>query len=150
MIVSRSLGYSLALIICVVPLSCQEINPRFCEAHPQDGECSSFGGVGIDAGICTSDAQCTKPTPICDIPRGMCVQCTAAETSACAPTTPVCGVDDRCHACGVDADCASLTCLPDGSCASVLDVLYASSTGTSTATCMPDDHCSLARAASLL
>ncbi|HET7500509.1 MAG TPA: right-handed parallel beta-helix repeat-containing protein, partial [Kofleriaceae bacterium] len=70
--------------------------------------------------------------------------------SACGPTTPVCGVDDRCHGCAADADCASLTCLPDGSCASVLDVLYASATGTSTATCMPNDHCSLPRAISLI
>ncbi|HEX3759811.1 MAG TPA: right-handed parallel beta-helix repeat-containing protein [Kofleriaceae bacterium] len=70
--------------------------------------------------------------------------------SACRGTTPVCGADEACHACTADADCASQTCLPDGSCASPLDVLYVSPTGTSVATCMPDDHCSLARALALI
>lgn len=131
----------------VLMLCCQQLNPEFCATHPQDVDCA---GVGIDAGSCTNDSQCVKPTPVCDIARSMCVQCTAAETNACGASTPVCGADEQCHACAVDADCASLTCLPDGSCASVIDVLYVNPDGSDTATCMPDDHCSLARGLSLI
>jgi len=69
---------------------------------------------------------------------------------ACSGATPVCGADEACHACAMDAECASQTCLPDGSCASPLDVLYVSPTGSDLATCMPDDHCSLARALALI
>jgi hypothetical protein len=69
---------------------------------------------------------------------------------ACSGATPVCGADEACHPCALDAECASQTCLPDGSCASPLDVLYVSPTGSDLATCMPDDHCSLARALALI
>jgi hypothetical protein len=68
----------------------------------------------------------------------------------CSGATPVCGADETCHPCALDAECASQTCLPDGSCASPLDVLYVSPTGSDLATCMPDDHCSLARALALI
>lgn len=136
--------------LSMLVLSCRQLNPDFCASHPLDVECAGRGGVGIDAGSCTSDIQCVKPTPVCDIARSMCVECTAAEASACGGSTPLCGADDRCHACVADGDCASLTCLPDGSCASPLDVLFISPGGSDTATCMPDDHCSLARGLSLI
>jgi hypothetical protein len=74
----------------------------------------------------------------------------AGKVGACRGTTPVCGADEACHACTMDADCASQTCLPDGSCASPLDVLYVSPTGSNIATCTPDDHCSLGRAFTLI
>ena len=72
------------------------------------------------------------------------------EVGACRGTTPVCGADEACHACTMDTECASQTCLPDGSCASPLDVLYVGPTSSAVATCMPDDHCSLARALALI
>jgi hypothetical protein len=80
----------------------------------------------------------------------MCVPCLPGKVGACGGAAPVCGLDDACHPCAMDAQCASQTCLPDGSCASPLDVLYASPTGSDVATCMPDDHCSLTRAIALI
>jgi hypothetical protein len=132
--------------------ACRQLNPAFCASHPQDIDCASRAGIGagIDAGMCTEDEQCTDPTPVCDITRSMCVPCKSGEVGACGGTTPVCGADEACHACAMDAECASQTCLPDGSCASPLDVLYVSPDGSDVATCMTDDHCSLARALALI
>jgi hypothetical protein len=150
---SRSLLLRFALTALALP-SCRQLNPEFCASHPQDLDCAGRAGLGagagIDAGMCTEDEQCTDPTPVCDITRSMCVPCTVVEVGACGGTTPVCRTDDACHACTVDTECASQTCLPDGSCASPLDVLYVSPTGSNLATCMPDDHCSLARALALI
>lgn len=130
--------------------SCQQLDPEFCASHPQDVDCARRFGSGIDAGMCTVNEQCSDPTPVCDTARSMCVACTAVEPGACGGPTPVCGSDDACHACTTDPECASQTCLPDGSCASLLDVLYATRGGSDLATCMPDDRCSLARAISLI
>ena len=146
---SIAIAGSLASLSALM-LSCQQLNPQFCTTHPLDVDCAGRAGIGIDAGSCTSDMQCMKPTPVCDIASSMCVQCTAAEASACSGTTPLCGADEVCHGCTIDSECASLTCLPDGACASVLDVLYVNPDGSHTATCMPDDHCSLARGISLI
>ena len=132
--------------------ACRQLNPEFCASHPQDIDCADrFGkGGGIDAGLCTQDEQCTDPTPVCDIVRSMCVPCMPGKMGVCSGATPVCGFDEACHPCAMDAECASQPCLPDGSCASPLDVLYVSPTGSDLATCMPDDRCSLARAIALI
>lgn len=145
---SRALFLGLALVLP----ACRQLNPEFCASHPQDVDCAGRAGIGagIDAGMCTEDEQCMDPTPVCDITRSMCVPCMLGKVGACKGTTPVCGADETCHACTMDAECASQTCLPDGSCASPLDVLYVSPTGSGQATCMPDDHCSLARALALI
>jgi hypothetical protein len=130
--------------------ACRQLNPEFCASHPQDIDCAGRSTAGNDAGLCIQDEQCTDPTPVCDITRSMCVPCMPGKVGACGGATPVCGADDACHPCAMDVQCASQTCLPDGSCASPLDVLYVSPTGSDLATCMPDDHCSLARALALI
>ncbi len=131
--------------------ACRQLDPEFCATHPQDVDCAGRAGSGpIAAGLCTEDEQCTNSTPVCDITRSMCVPCMPGKVGACGGVAPVCGVDEACHPCAMDTDCASQTCLPDGSCASPLDVLYVSPTGSDLATCMPDDHCSLARALALI
>jgi hypothetical protein len=132
--------------------ACRQLDREFCASHPDDVDCIGRAGIGagIDAGLCTQDEQCTNSTPVCDITRSMCVPCMQGKVGACGGATPVCGVDEVCHPCAMDTDCASQTCLPDGSCASPLDVLYVSPTGSALATCMPDDHCSLARALALI
>src|SRR5215475_11074925 len=104
-------------------LSCRELNPAFCEGHPDDTSCPPIPIV--DASLCTRNEQCASPTPICDREGGACVECTAAEASACSGTAPVCGADHACRGCAADSECASLTCLPDGACAMPLNVLYA-------------------------
>ncbi|HEX3476415.1 MAG TPA: right-handed parallel beta-helix repeat-containing protein [Kofleriaceae bacterium] len=147
---ARSLGLLGSLGLSLALLACRQLNPEFCASHPQDIDCAGRSGAGIDAGLCTEDEQCTDPTPVCDIVRSMCVPCMPGKIGACSGATPVCGADEACHACVMDAECASQTCLPDGSCASPLDVLYVSPTGSDLATCMPGDHCSLARALALI
>lgn len=139
----------MTLSLCVVlTLSCQERNPAFCMWHPEEAGC----GVdpGIPPAVCASDAECVNPTPICDTSSAMCVECTVSEPGGCVGATPICGADDRCHGCAADADCASMTCLPDGACAPVLEVLYAAADGSPAANCMVDAKCSLARAIALI
>lgn len=145
-----ALALPLLLLSALPALSCRRFNSRFCEAHPQDVDCGGPAGGQIDAGTCTNNAHCSHPTPVCDIASSMCVQCIAADASACSGTTPVCGLDETCRGCTVDSECASLTCLPDGSCAPVMGVLYASPDGADPAACLPNDRCSLARALDLI
>jgi hypothetical protein len=147
---SRSFFGLAALALAL--LACRQLDPAFCANHPEDLDCIGRTGIGagIDAGLCTQDEQCTNSTPVCDITRSMCVPCMQGKVGACGGVTPVCGVDEACHPCTMDAECASQICLPDGSCASPIDVLYVSPTGSPLATCMPDDHCSLPRALALI
>lgn len=153
-------------------MSCREINSVYCGRHPEDIDCprdasvdgsadSSIDGEiqqdgAIDSGIvttsCTSNTQCTHPTPVCDISSSMCVSCTATQLGACSGTAPVCGANNTCRGCAGDADCASMTCLPDGSCAAVGSVLYAAPppAGGPVAGCTPDAMCTLLRAVELV
>jgi hypothetical protein len=137
-----------SIVITAAVLSCQRINPEYCASHPGDVDCA--GRSGLDAGMCIDNDQCMYPTPVCDIPRAMCVACNPVDVGSCGGAAPVCGADQHCHGCTADAECASQTCLPDGACADPLDVLYAAPGGSDTATCMPGDHCSLARALALI
>jgi len=145
-----------SLCTLLLPMAaCQELNPEFCVDHPDDTACQGRGktsGSGPDGGgaSCINDAACTMPTPACDTTRSRCVVCTADEPSACRGATPTCGADDTCRACAVDADCASSTCLPDGSCAAPIEVLHAAPDGRPMASCMPADPCSLLRAIALI
>ena len=69
--------------------------------------------LGVDEG--TPDAgpcgmPCTAPTLLCNATSGECVQCTAADATACGGATPVCDTTaGACVACNVSSDCASLT-----------------------------------------
>jgi hypothetical protein len=138
----------LTLSLCAsLMLSCQERNPVYCMWHPDDPGCQAApDGPGA---TCTSDTECMKPTTVCDRTIAMCVECTASEPGSCVGPAPVCGADDRCRACAIDDECPSLTCLPDGSCAPPLDVLYAAPDGSPVASCAPAAKCSLGRAIAL-
>jgi hypothetical protein len=111
-------------------------NSNYCPGNPHD-DCR----LDWDGGTrCTSDDQCSGATPACDTAAMVCVQCTAANTSGCAATAPVCGSDNACHACRVHSECASNACLADGSCANEADVAYVDPTGTGT-TCSKAAPC---------
>ncbi len=125
----------------------KQLNPEYCAAHPSDVDCQNAGMVTIDAPApCTSNAMCT--TGVCDTKIGQCVECTIA-MNVCTGATPVCDVDDHCHACtATDATHCSGTmpvCLPDDTCASADSFFYASPTGTGT-TCSSATPCDLATA----
>jgi len=59
-------------------------------------------------------------------------------------------MDDTCRGCAADAECASLTCLPDGACADAGTVLYAAPDGSAAANCRTTAKCSLLRAVALI
>lgn len=130
--------------IAALLLSCQERNPVFCRAHPDDPGCAD--STAIPPAACASDTDCMKPTPVCDTTLAMCVECTASAAAGCVGTTPVCGDQGRCRGCAADDECASLVCLPDGACAAALDVLYAAPTGSPVSSCQRAAPCSLGRA----
>jgi len=125
----------------------KQLNPVYCAAHPTDMDCENAGMVTIDAPApCTANAMCA--TGVCDTKIGQCVECTLA-MNVCTGATPVCDVDDHCHACtATDAThCtgAGAVCLPDDTCATADSFFYASPTGTGTM-CSSAMPCDLATA----
>jgi hypothetical protein len=106
----------------------KEVKSGYCASHPGDSDCGGTAPPDTgDDGKCHSNASCMAPTSVCDLAGSMtCVQCIApTDTSACAGTTPVCGVDHMCQACKAHTDCPlSNACLPDGSCALDSGVAY--------------------------
>ena len=119
--------FSAALLACGALAACdalfgQELNAKFCAAHPDDVQCR------VDASPsqgCSSSVECVAPL-VCDVMGTQtCVACTLAEPAACTGTTPVCGGDHLCHGCASHAEClGSGVCLPDGSCADAGQVAY--------------------------
>lgn len=86
-------------------------------------------------------ASCPAPTPVCDTETGQCVVCTAADTSACTGTSPVCHADNTCYGCMAHSECGSSACLVDGSCANKSDVAYVDPRGTDNPTCDQSAPC---------
>lgn len=109
-------------------------DPYYCEDAPQHY-------CGPDS--CLADADCGGDAAVCDRSdgQGVCVQCTAAEASACGGAAPVCGEDRACRGCQRHAECPSAACLPDGSCAAEADVAYLGEGGGG-ATCTRSAPCS--------
>ena len=126
-----------AMIALSLATACgKTLNPAFCDEHPNDMDCRNSGMVAIDApmGECQSSAMCVGNMngTVCDVQSQMCVQCiVGVDVNSCSGTTPNCGDDHACHGCVSDANCAaSGVCLPTGTCADPLAVLYARPNGT--------------------
>jgi len=117
------------VMVAVAAAGCHRDNLLYCEGHPDDPDCQGAG--------CTSNDQCATPTSVCDVDgTRACVQCLAPDqTSACGGATPVCAPDHTCQACTAHAQCASLACLPDGSCGDDSTVAYVDPAGTDNASC---------------
>ena len=123
------------LLTSLLVASCgKELNPAYCAAHPDDVDCARDGG-GDGPTDCTSDDGCAAPTSICDLPAGVCVQCTPDRAEECTGTTPVCADDRTCRGCTAHAECASSACQPDGACAPDTDVAYVDAAGSDTPLC---------------
>jgi hypothetical protein len=126
----------------VLALGCK--NPNYCEGNPHD-DCRLMWDAPHNDGptACSTSAQCMAPTAVCDTSAGTCVQCIAgAEEDACTGTTPVCGENHACRGCTAHAECESLACLPDGSCAAASAVAYVSSSASGS-DCTQTDPCPL-------
>lgn len=99
---------------------------RSTGGNGQDG-----GGQSAQSGPCTSDDDCTKNAPFCNMTDGRCVQCMTAadcpngqvcgaETRFCEPRCqspedcvgidrPVCSATGVCVECTSDTDCSGVT-----------------------------------------
>lgn len=147
---TRSTIAALAVTLAAALGGCQATSKLYCEKHPDDQtHCSGAGDGGIDtpAGHCTSGSDCARAgLTACDLGSngGTCVEC--IDDTTCRTTTPTCGRDDACHACGSNADCtASDTCLDDGSCADVAMVAYLDAASGSNTDCTKIAPCNRAQ-----
>lgn len=145
----RSLFACLSVTAAVAIGGCNNQNPYYCPLHPGDPSCPNDGSLPPDMAIpCTSNATCTGATAmVCDLDQHTCVQCTDKDHAACVDSTPVCGTDDKCHACTTHADCTSEACLPDGSCGTDANVAYVDPGGTDNGSCTLTEKCTKISAA---
>ncbi len=131
--VNRMRGWPFAGWSLLLGLSlggCWKDNPNYCEGAPNN----SCALLDAAAPRCATDDDCAAPTGACDVPSGVCVECTADDATACTGTTPVCADTLTCAGCTAHADCAgSDVCLPSGACAAEADVAYVAPTGSGAA-----------------
>jgi len=118
----------------------KEDNPQYCASPP----CSPPTPTG-----CTGNADCTASgAGVCDTASQSCVQCTAAEATACIGTAPVCGTDHACRGCTAHSECASSACSPaDGSCLAGSQIAYVDSMGADNPSCSQAAPCKTIAAA---
>lgn len=114
-------------------------NPKFCDDHPNNN--CDIPIVDTPTG-CSSDQECSTPTPACNLPDSTCVQCTTTNTTACSGDTPVCSDEHTCSGCTSHAQCPSQVCLASGACAEDAQVAYVSTSGAGT-TCSKLAPCPL-------
>jgi hypothetical protein len=126
-----------AMIGALLAAGCgKQLNPAYCDDHPNDVDCRNSGFVEIDApmGECRDDSMCVgNPNgSVCELGSQTCVQCLEGKAAACNGATPQCGGDHLCHGCLMDAHCSTTSnvCLPNGECADAAKVIYAHPTGT--------------------
>ena len=128
-----------ALLSLLVVVGCKVANPHYCPDEPNN--LCTPDGMPMK---CESPDQCTTETePVCKMPEGVCVQCTANEPGACTGMKPICNDEtNQCEACDAHTDCPdSDTCLPTGACAVATDVLYVEEGGTANLECDFDSRC---------
>lgn len=106
-------------------ITCNSAGNYFDLVNCPDG-CETPGGCKAQEQIeCTTDAECDNPTPICSATM-------------------------TCRRCELDVECESGVCDVDtGACAAISEVVYASPSGSESATCAMADPCSLPHAISV-
>jgi hypothetical protein len=121
-----------------------------CGSVPVTADANSGSGSdGSGSGsACTSNDECSAPTPICD-PGNACVEC--LQSDQCPAAEPTCdATTHECRACEVDSDCASAVCdAATGMCVDEATVLYVSPTGPDSGTCPKATPCSIAQASAV-
>ena len=108
-----------------------------CSADSQctSGVCVSSGPNAGKCESCVSDAQCGGPSPACDPTSNTCEQCTASSAALCIGTVPICDLgSDTCVACNGNA--GSLATHP---CAG--GAPYCADDGACSAQCQRDGDC---------
>ncbi len=72
------------------------------------GTGATDGGDAGGSGGCTSDTDCTSPTPVCDVPSSTCIECNS--TNDPCPTGQYCTGNNQCAAgCADGTDCSGTT-----------------------------------------
>jgi hypothetical protein len=127
-----------AMLLCGMATACHRRDPSYCLGANPDNNC-----LAPDASkLCTGNAECSAPLPVCDVGTMTCIQCTADEPAACTGATPVCGGGHACRACTAHAECsASEVCLPDGRCADLGEVAYVMAGGAGAPPCTKQAPC---------
>lgn len=147
--------FLLTLVACTT-----EPNPGVCCTTNED--CARLGGIQprgcpdgyacrnllCKAADCATAADCPAEQPVCNLDSASCTGCTTSSDCNDYTAAPVCDLaSGGCRVCALDAECASEVCDVDtGRCVAESEAIYASPSGTDTATCTHQQPCSIARA----
>src|SRR5215203_5945460 len=135
------------LLIVITLVSCTRTSEKYCGLHGEDRvHCPQMDAPVDPRTVCTTDPDpaCSGETPRCLLqggPTGFCVGC--IDNSDCTQTgRQACDPDTRtCRACAEHSDCASLACLPEGTCGTDDNVVYVDETGTDAGDCTAAAKC---------
>ena len=133
------------LIVIAVAGACTRTSEKYCGLHPEDlAHCPPSDAPVDPRPPCMGDPDCPAATPHCLLeggPLGVCVGC--IDSSDCTePGKASCDPDTRtCRSCVEHTDCASMACLPDGTCGTDDNVIYVDENGTDTGTCTVGARC---------
>lgn len=127
---------------------CEKRSSLYCAKNPDDlANCEQMDAPPPPKVMCEVDSQCSPPH--CEVKANVCVEC--LDNSHC-DGGELCDVGGTytCRGCIHEDDCASLTCLPDGTCAGEGSVLYVDGGGDDAGDCTKSQPCAtLTRAAAL-
>jgi hypothetical protein len=127
---------------------CEKRSAKYCESHLDDlANCEQLDAPPPPKVMCEMDSQCSPPH--CELKSHVCVECLAPTDCEDGELCDV-GGTYTCRGCIGESDCASLACLPSGSCADEATVLYVDAAGNDAATCTRTAPCAtLTRAVAL-
>lgn len=93
-------------------------DPSISVDCPTDRPYCDGAGACVDCNGLASCGAVDPTTPVCDASSGFCVQCTAADDTACAGNTPICdAAQHTCVKCTAHEQCSSGACdMALGSC----------------------------------
>ncbi len=120
-----------SVVLLVLFVACHK-DPLYCPGAPNNN-CNLLDAPTDTMGFCLSSTECPDTT-VCNVPTGLCVECTETEKAACTGATPAC-IDNDCQPCTEHAQCDSAACLPDGMCGTDLNVAYVDPAGTDNNAC---------------
>jgi hypothetical protein len=124
----KNLRWCILVLVWVGASACRKDNQNYCPGTPEDQECPV-----VDGRPCASSGECKAPTPVCNVDKQVCVQCT--RDGECPSERPHCDdTSNKCFECTAHSECDSLLCI-DGTCALTEDVTYVAEGGTDNAMC---------------
>lgn len=131
--------FLIALGAWSVVLGCEKRSEKYCGSHPDDlANCEQLDAPEPPKVMCEMDSQCSPPH--CELKSHVCVECLDAMHCDAGELCDV-GGTYTCRGCIAETDCASLACLPSGSCADEGSVLYVDPSGNDANTCTKAKPC---------